>query len=113
RAYSVKKLDQLLRNDYGGIITTTLQKFQESDRSATEETDQTELEEKEELRLEKTIADGILVKVTKVLVEGKWVEREREVIKLEELSAKKNLYVLVDEAHRSHYGFLASFMRTV
>jgi type I restriction enzyme R subunit len=56
---------------------------------------------------------GVLIKVTKVLVEGKWIERAREEIKLEELSSKKNLYVLVDEAHRSHYGFLASFMRTV
>lgn len=113
QASSVKHLDKLLRNDYGGIITTTLQKFQETDKDATTTEDQTEQEEKENLLIEKHIKDNILVKITKVLVEGKWVEREREEIKLEELSQKKNLYVLVDEAHRSHYGFLASFMRTV
>lgn len=113
QASSVKHLDKLLRNDYGGIICTTLQKFQESDTESTSETDQTELEEKEDLLIEKEISNGILLKITKVLLEGKWVERDREEIKLEELSAKKNLYVLVDEAHRSHYGFLASFMRTV
>lgn len=113
QASSVKHLDKLLRNDYGGIITTTLQKFQENDTEASSTADQTELEEKEDLLIEKEIKDGILLKVTKILVEGKWVEREREEVKLEELSSKKNLYVLVDEAHRSHYGFLASFMRTV
>lgn len=113
QASSVKHLDKLLRNDYGGIITTTLQKFQETDKDATTTEDQTEQEEKENLLIEKHIKDNILIKITKVLIEGKWVEREREEIKLEELSQKKNLYVLVDEAHRSHYGFLASFMRTV
>lgn len=113
QASSVKHLDKLLRNDYGGIITTTLQKFQETDINSTSEQDQTEQEEKENLLIERHIKDNTLVKITKVLVEGKWVEREREEIKLEELSQKKNLYVLVDEAHRSHYGFLASFMRTV
>lgn len=113
QASSVKHLDKLLRNDYGGIITTTLQKFQETDKEATATEDQTEQEEKENLLIEKHIKDRILIKITKVLVEGKWIERDREEIKLEELSQKKNLYVLVDEAHRSHYGFLASFMRTV
>src|SRR5207245_2209970 len=43
----------------------------------------------------------------------KWKETGREAIELTELSKKENLYVLVDEAHRSQYGFLASFMRTV
>ena len=113
QASSVKHLDKLLRNDYGGIITTTLQKFQETDKAATATDDQTEQEEQENRLIEKHIKASILVKITKVLVEGKWVEREREEIKLEELSQKKNLYVFVDEAHRSHYGFLASFMRTV
>src|SRR5690606_10750257 len=80
QASSVKHLDKLLRNDYGGIITTTLQKFQESDPASTVETDQTELEEKENLLIEKEIKDGVLVKTTKVFSKGKWVEREREVI---------------------------------
>lgn len=113
QASSVAHLDKLLRNDYGGIITTTLQKFQETDKEATSQADQTEQEETEHQLIEKHIKDNVLVKIVKVLEKGKWVEKEREEIPLEELSSKENLYVLVDEAHRSHYGFLASFMRTV
>ncbi|MCF2446212.1 DEAD/DEAH box helicase family protein [Dyadobacter sp. CY345] len=110
-AGSVIHLDKLLRNDYGGIITTTIQKFQETNKEATTDEDQTELEEKENVRIEKHIQDKNLIKITKVLENGKWIEREREEVVLEELSQKENLYVLVDEAHRTHYGFLASFMR--
>lgn len=113
QASSVVHLDKLLRNDYGGIITTTLQKFQETDKEATVQADQTELEERGNIIVEKHITDKVLVKITKEQQKGKWVEIEREEIDLEELSTKENLYVLVDEAHRSHYGFLASFMRTV
>lgn len=113
QAGSVKHLDKLLRNDYGGIITTTLQKFQERDQDATDQEDQTELEEHENILIEKAIKDNVLTKVSKVLVNGKWVERDRQVIQLEQLSQKENLYVLVDEAHRSQYGFLAAFMRSV
>ncbi|MFV1450301.1 type I restriction endonuclease [Maribacter sp. HS] len=113
QASSVVHLDKLLRNDYGGIITTTLQKFQETDKDATTSTDQTELEERGNLMIEKHINDKTLTKITKELQKGKWVEIERVEIELEELSKKENLYILVDEAHRSHYGFLASFMRTV
>ncbi len=113
QASSVKHLDKLLRNDYGVIITTTIQKFQETDKEATDAADQTEQEESQNLLIEKHIKDRVLVKVTKALEEGKWTEISREEIPLEELSTKENLYVLVDEAHRSHYGFLASFMRTV
>jgi type I restriction enzyme R subunit len=58
QASSVKHLDKLLRNDYGGIITTTLQKFQETDSDAANPSDQTELEEKEDLLIEKQIKDG-------------------------------------------------------
>ncbi|MEO1410137.1 MAG: type I restriction endonuclease [Bacteroidota bacterium] len=113
QASSVVHLDQLLRNDYGGIITTTIQKFQQADREATEQADQTVEEEKENRKVEKRIEGRRLTKITKVKADGKWVEREREVITLEELSRKENLYVLVDEAHRSQYGFLAAFMRTM
>ena len=113
QASSVVHLDKLLRNDYGGIITTTLQKFQETDKEATSEEDQTELEERGHLMVEKHLKENKLIKITKELQNGKWVEIEREEIELEELSKKENLYILVDEAHRSHYGFLASFMRTV
>lgn len=113
QASSIKHLEKLLKNDYGGIVTTTLQKFQETDKEATEQEDQTEQEEHGNLLIEKHIKDNGLTKITKVLTDGKWLERDREEIRLEELSQKENLYVLVDEAHRSHYGFLASFMRTV
>lgn len=113
QASSVAHLDKLLRNDYGGIITTTLQKFQETDKEATSATDQTELEERGDIVIEKHLKEKTLIKITKELQKGKWVEIERVEIQLEELSKKENLYILVDEAHRSHYGFLASFMRTV
>jgi len=113
QASSVVHLDKLLRNDYGGIITTTLQKFQETDKDATVSEDQTDLEERGNLMVEKHLKENKLIKITKELQQGKWVEIEREEIELEELSKKENLYILVDEAHRSHYGFLASFMRTV
>jgi len=113
QASSVIHLDKLLRNDYGGIITTTLQKFQETDKEATNQIDQTELEEKGNLLIEKYIDGTKLTKITKELQNGKWIEIERIEIDLEVLSSKENLFVLVDEAHRSHYGFLAAFMRTV
>ena len=113
QASSVVHLDKLLRNDYGGIITTTLQKFQETDKEATTAADQTELEERGNFRIEKQLKGKTLIKITKELQKGKWIAIERQEIELEELSKKKNLYILVDEAHRSHYGFLASFMRTV
>jgi type I restriction enzyme R subunit len=113
QASSVAHLDKLLRNDYGGIITTTLQKFQERDRDASEAEDQTTQDEHENLLIEKEIRDGVLTKITKALIAGKWVEQARELLQLEQLSQKENLYVLVDEAHRSQYGFLAAFMRTV
>lgn len=113
QANSVANLSELLRNDYGKIITTTIQKFQETDKDATASADQTELEERGNLMVEKHLKGNKLIKITKELQKGKWVEIEREEIELEELSKKENLYILVDEAHRSHYGFLASFMRTV
>jgi type I restriction enzyme, R subunit len=113
QATSVIHLDKLLRNDYGGIITSTLQKFQEKKQEDDATEDQTAQEEHENVLIEKSITDKVLTKITKVLVDGKWVEKEREEILLEELSNKENLFVLVDEAHRSQYGFLASFMRTV
>jgi type I restriction enzyme R subunit len=113
QASSVRHLDKLLRNDYGGIITTMLQKFQETDQNKEESTDQTELEETSNLLIEKEIKGKVLTKITKELQGKKWVEISRETIDLEELSTKENLYIMVDEAHRSHYGFMASFMRTV
>lgn len=113
-AHSVKHLDGLLQNSYGGIITSTLQKFQESNQESSNQNDQTSLEEQhDKLLIEKNIEGNILTKITKVKEENTWVEISKEEIELTELSNKENLYILVDEAHRSHYGFLASFMRTV
>lgn len=111
-ATSVRHLDRLLRNDYGGIITTTIQKFQEVE-NATPDDEKPDEETQENHRVVKSIEDGVLTKITEVKVNGKWEAQSREDIVLEKLSEKKNLYVLVDEAHRSHYGFLAAFMRTV
>src|SRR5690554_4533652 len=113
QASSVAQLQKLLSNDYGSIITTTLQKFQETDRESTSEEDQTEIEEKGNITIEKQVVDGKLIKITRELIEGKWREVERTEVDLDKLSTKENLYVLVDEAHRSHYGFLAAFMRSV
>ena len=112
-ALSVLDLQKKLQNDYGGIITTTLQKFQERDKDSTETSDQTEQEESENTKIEKYIEEGILTKITKSWDQEKqaWFETNREQIQLEKLSDKENLYVLVDEAHRSHYGFLAALMR--
>jgi type I restriction enzyme R subunit len=113
QASSVSHLNQLLGNDYGGIITTTLQKFQAPNPDKDEEDDQTALEEKGDIKVEKYVEGKELVIITKQLQKGKWKQIERRELELSELSNKKNLFVLVDEAHRSHYGFLASFMRTV
>jgi type I restriction enzyme R subunit len=126
QASSVIHLDKLLRNDYGGIITTTIQKFQERDQNEEQCQDQTEVEEitledvapenaaeEEKVLVEKSINGNVLTKITKAYRDGKWTEISREQVVLEQLSNKENLFVLVDEAHRSQYGFLASFMRTV
>lgn len=116
QASSVRHLDRLLRNDYGGIITTTLQKFQQADKDATDESTpapEADPAAAEHELVEKHIQDNLLVTITKALREGKWEEVSRQEVPLEVLSNKHNIYVLVDEAHRSHYGFLAAFMRTV
>ncbi|GAB3332736.1 type I restriction endonuclease [Larkinella ripae] len=110
QASSVAHLDKILRNDYGGIITTTLQKFQQPDKNATADD---ALDEDGLTRTERHIQEDLLIQVKKALRDGKWTEIGREEIPLEVLSTKENLYVLVDEAHRSHYGFLAAFTRTV
>ena len=113
QASSVAHLEKLLGNDYGGIITTTLQKFQVKDEETSSQEDQTEIEEHGNIIIQKKIVDNKLHKTVKELKAGKWVEIENEVIDLQQLSNKENLYILVDEAHRSQYGFLAAFMRSV
>jgi len=129
QAVSVAGLVRMLGNDYGSVFTSTVQKFQEGDEPAAptedgtapepEETDEVlqatrhrrvrvgkdffMLEERNE-HFRQHDADG-------VLLEAKWVELKREKISFRVLSAKSNFYVLVDEAHRSQYDFLAAFMR--
>jgi len=73
QANSVRHLKELLQDDYGKTIMTTIHKFQETDE------------------------EGNIIKVSK---------EEIEVV-----SEKENLFVMVDEAHRTQYGFLAGFMR--
>ncbi len=123
QASSVRHLSRLLRNDYGGIITSTLQKFQQpdpTDPAATpppgpELAEAAATAETAALRRERHMAGNVLTTITKAQdpATGQWLETGRAEVTLTELSEKENLYVLVDEAHRSHYGFLAAFMRTV
>ncbi len=69
QANSVKHLKQLIADDYGKIITTTVQKFQEDMESAGSSS-----------------SDAVV-------------------------SNKQNVFVLIDEAHRTQYGDLAAYMR--
>ena len=129
QAVSVAGLVRMLGNDYGSVFTSTVQKFQEGDEPVAqaeggadgepEETDEVlQATRHRRVRVGKDFfmveernehfgqhdADG-------VLLEAKWVELKREKITFRVLSAKSNFYVLVDEAHRSQYDFLAAFMR--
>ncbi|MCO4879921.1 type I restriction endonuclease [Paraburkholderia caribensis] len=125
QAASVDGLVKLLGNDYGSIFTSTVQKFQENEQPDTA-ADTTSDEEDDTLKAtrhrrvregkdffmvdERNVhfgqhdADG-------VLFDAKWEEVNREKVNFRVLSAKPNFYVLVDEAHRSQYDFLAAFMR--
>lgn len=129
QAVSVAGLVRMLGNDYGSVFTSTVQKFQEGDEPAAqaeggadgepEKVDEVlqatrhrrvrvgkdffMVEERNE-HFGQNDADG-------VLLDPKWVELKREKITFRVLSAKPNFYVLVDEAHRSQYDFLAAFMR--
>lgn len=125
QAVSVDGLVKLLGNDYGSVFTSTVQKFQEGD-SATpphgaaldDEDDLLRAFRHRRIRVGKDYfmveefnahhgqsdEDGVLLK-------ARWEEVRREQIHFRVLSAKPNFYVLVDEAHRSQYDFLAAFMR--
>ncbi|EAY25961.1 type I restriction endonuclease subunit R [Microscilla marina] len=116
-AHSVRNLRSILANNYGGIVTTTLQKFQEREDATDTATgaptpDQTTQEELGNQRIKRQIKDGQLIKTTEAWVDGAWHQVHHETIALQQLSTKENLYVLVDEAHRSQYDFLAAFMRS-
>lgn len=126
QAVSVDGLVKMLSNDYGSVFTSTVQKFQEgeqpSDAAASapddEEDDAVQATRHRRVRVDKDFfmveernvhfgkhdADG-------VLFPAKWEEVSREKVNFRVLSAKPNFYVLVDEAHRSQYDFLAAFMR--
>ena len=129
QAVSVAGLVRMLGNDYGSVFTSTVQKFQEGDEPAAQAEDgaDDEPEETDEVlqatrhrrvrvgkdffMLEERNAHFRQHDADGVLLDPKWVECKREKISFRVLSAKPNFYVLVDEAHRSQYDFLAAFMR--
>lgn len=125
QAVSVDGLAKHLSNDYGSIFTSTVQKFQDNEKAEAEpDTDWDDpkailresrhrrtregkdffMVEERNLNHGRCDADG-------VLLEPEWQEISRERVNFRVLSAKHNFYVLVDEAHRSQYDFLAAFMR--
>ncbi|WP_338396183.1 type I restriction endonuclease subunit R [Fulvitalea axinellae] len=109
KATSVADLKERLKNDYGKIITTTIQKFQETDDRG---------------NTVRVYADrngqrqNIFVREVVENESGEVIKSERRISEdgknpfgFEVLSKKKNIYVLIDEAHRSQYNLLAAFMR--
>ena len=129
QAVSVAGLVRMLGNDYGSVFTSTVQKFQDGDEATdrAEDSANGEPEESDEVlqatrhRRVRDDKDFFVVEERNehfgrydadgVLLDPKWVELKREKIAFRVLSAKPNFYVLVDEAHRSQYDFLAAFMR--
>lgn len=134
KADSVAGLEAMLSNDYGTIFTSTVQKFQESDGkqiTAAKESENSEQSDEPQgaknrvRRRLKRLEDGTdecwIVKETNLNfglldVQGqplraKWHKESEEKVDFRVLSTKSNFFVLVDEAHRSQYGFLAAFMR--
>ena len=125
QAVSVEGLVKLLGNDYGSVFTSTVQKFQEneqSDASADVSSDAsvTTLEATRHRRIREG-KDFFMVEERNmcfgqfdddgVMLDARWEEISREKVNFRVLSTKPNFYVLVDEAHRSQYDFLAAFMR--
>lgn len=126
QAVSVDGLVKLLSNDYGSVFTSTVQKFQEKDADA-DGADITSVDDDNDLLQSlrhKRVRDGKdfymveernanygLADEDGVLLPAKWEEVSRTKVDFRVLSAKPNFYVLVDEAHRSQYDFLAAFMR--
>lgn len=125
QAVSVDGLVKILSNDYGSVFTSTVQKFQENEsapdsaESATDD-DEEALRESRHRRIrdakdfymvEEQNVNFHLHDADGVCSPPKWVEVSRVKITFRVLSAKANFYVLVDEAHRSQYDFLAAFMR--
>ena len=125
KAPSVAGLERMLSNDYGSVFTSTVQKFQERDgkpiKAAAKDAEADN--EENQTRVRRVLEDGkfyicedLNVNYGQLNADGtakanKWVEQSREAVDFQVLSTKPNFYVLVDEAHRSQYGFLAAFMR--
>ncbi|MTI12152.1 type I restriction endonuclease, partial [Sansalvadorimonas verongulae] len=125
KAPSVAGLERMLGNDYGGIFTSTVQKFQERDgkpiKAAAREGDDPQTDSPTRVR---RIQEGQQFFICEdrnrnhgqlnedgTPQKPRWVEQSREAVEFQVLTTKENFYVLVDEAHRSQYGFLAAFMR--
>ncbi|MEF9505377.1 type I restriction endonuclease [Burkholderia sp. 1B3(2022)] len=128
QAVSVDGLVKMLSNDYGSVFTSTVQKFQEKDDAEAEadvsaepspDEDDTLLatrhrrvrDGKDFFMVEERNANYDQYDADGVLLSPKWEEVGREKVNFRVLSTKPNFYVLVDEAHRSQYDFLAAFMR--
>ncbi|MEA2028179.1 MAG: HsdR family type I site-specific deoxyribonuclease, partial [Campylobacterota bacterium] len=82
QASSISHLKTLLKDSYGKTLTSTIQKFQERAENWT----------KVQTPRGRSGAGTLVPKV-------------------EVLSEKENIFVLIDEAHRSQYGLTASYMR--
>jgi type I restriction enzyme, R subunit len=125
QAVSVDGLVKMLSNDYGSVFTSTVQKFQENeqpgDLAAPASDDEDDLLKATRHRRVREGKDFFMVEERNahfgqfgadgVMREALWKEVSREKVNFRVLSAKPNFYVLVDEAHRSQYDFLAAFMR--
>lgn len=123
QATSVDGLVKLLLNDYGSVFTSTVQKFQERE-DAEAIAPLTDAPEDAGALRRRRIRDGqnfFIVEefdehfgqydATGTPLPAKWVEIRRNKVDFRVLSTKDNFFVLVDEAHRSQYDFLAAFMR--
>ncbi|MGT2469300.1 type I restriction endonuclease subunit R [Paraburkholderia terrae] len=129
QAVSVDGLVKMLSNDYGSVFTSTVQKFQEKDEADAESgtsavssaDDDDDILQSTRHRRVRDGKDFVVVEERNanfglydehgVLLSPNWEEVSREKVNFRVLSAKSNFYVLVDEAHRSQYDFLAAFMR--
>ena len=134
KADSVAGLESMLSNDYGTIFTSTVQKFQESDgkqinaAQESEGSDETDDGASSKSRVKRVLRKDDNGKEQCWIVKENnqnyglsdssgnslkpnWKKVSEEKVDFRVLSTKPNFYVMVDEAHRSQYGFLAAFMR--
>jgi type I restriction enzyme R subunit len=129
KAVSVDGLVKLLANDYGSVFTSTVHKFQEGEEAqqAPEAANAVQAEPEEEAEqasrhrrvregndffmLEERNTQYGQRDASGLPLKPVWEEVAREKIQFRVLSNKANFYVLVDEAHRSQYDFLAALMR--